>query len=113
MTVTHFPHIQHTFGIIFGCAGFQKKYILQRLNLAVRDSGHPLLLPGVFAELERKRHNVIFTDHIDKLGSIIPESAVEGLLSRPQSRDYFDRPDKRTVYLTMLYLKQNLTSWSH
>ncbi|KAI1146380.1 hypothetical protein F4825DRAFT_440936 [Nemania diffusa] len=113
MTVTHFPQRRLSFGILFGCASPQKKYILQRLSFASRESAHPLLLPGIFAELEKKRHHEIFGSQVDRLESIIPESDMEGLLKQIQSGAYSNGQDKRTVYLDMLHLKHGLTTWSH
>ncbi|KAI1123389.1 hypothetical protein F5Y10DRAFT_251885 [Nemania abortiva] len=113
MAVTHFPECQLSFGILFGCTRSQKNYILERLRHTTRESAHPLLLPGVFAELEKRRHHIIFGDQLDKLESLIPESDVEGLLGQQQSKVHSNRQDKRTVYLDMLHLKHSLTNWSH
>lgn len=112
MTVTHFPHCKLSFGILFGCTASQKNYVLQRLRLATQESAHPLLLPAVFAEIERKRHHVIFEAGVLKLESIIPQSDMEALLGQQQSIDHADGQDKRTVYLDMLHLKHNLNTWS-
>lgn len=112
MTVTHFPHQNLSFGILFGCTDSQKNYVLKRLSLAIRESGHPLLLPGVFAEIERQRHHIILESSLRKLEFMIPESDMEGLISQEQSGDNPNRQDRRTVYLDMLHLKHGLTSWS-
>ncbi|KAI3336225.1 hypothetical protein F4824DRAFT_462584 [Ustulina deusta] len=112
MSVTHFPHCRLSFGIIFGCTDSQKKYIRQRLDLSVQQSAHPLLLPGIFVEIERQRHHVIFESGITKLESMIPESDMQTLLSHQQSGEYSNGQDKRTVYLDMLHLKHNLITWS-
>ncbi|KAI0436134.1 hypothetical protein F4803DRAFT_543320 [Xylaria telfairii] len=112
MTVTHFPHRNLSFGILFGCTDYQKQYVVERLNLAIQASGHPLLLPGIFAEIERQRHDIIFNSSVHKLELMIPESDMEGLFSQEQSGDHSNRQDRRTVYLDMLHLKHGLTSWS-
>ncbi|KAI0904832.1 hypothetical protein F4823DRAFT_613605 [Ustulina deusta] len=112
MSVTYFPHCRLSFGIIFGCTDSQKEYIRQRLELAVQESAHPLLLPRIFVEIERQRHHVIFNSGIKKLESMIPDSDMETLLSQQHSVNYSNRQDKRTVYLDMLHLKHNLITWS-
>ncbi|KAI0478283.1 hypothetical protein F4859DRAFT_479212 [Xylaria cf. heliscus] len=111
MTVTHFPHCNLSFGILFGCTTPQKNYVLKRLGRAIGESGHPLLLPGIFVELERKRHHIIFESGVGKLESMIPGSEMEGLISQRQSGHQSDIHDRKTVYLEMLHLKHGLTTW--
>lgn len=111
MTVTHFPHCNLSFGILFGCNVDQKNYVLQRLRLATQESAHPLLLPAVFAELERKRHHSIFESGVCNLETIIPLSDTDALLGQQQSLNHSERQDRRTVYLNMLHLKHGLTTW--
>ncbi|KAI0546394.1 hypothetical protein F4679DRAFT_575488 [Xylaria curta] len=112
MTVTHFPHCQLSFGILFGCTNSQKKYVIRRLSLAIQESAHPLLLPGMFAELERNRHNQIFETVISKLELMIPVSSGEGLSNQHYFGDYSDIQARRDVYLDILHLKHGLTTWS-
>ncbi|KAI0448674.1 hypothetical protein F5B21DRAFT_496765 [Xylaria acuta] len=112
MTVTHFPHCNLSFGILFGCNDTQKKYVLQRLDCVTQESGHPLLLPGIFVELEKKRHHHIFESGIGELELMIPGSDPEGVLGQEHSGGHSDRQNRRTVYLDMLHLKHGLISWS-
>ncbi|TRX93675.1 hypothetical protein FHL15_005351 [Xylaria flabelliformis] len=112
MTVTHFPHCELSFGILFGCTNSQKKYLIQQLSLAIQDSAHPLLLPDMFAELERNRHNQIFESVISKLELMIPVSSVEGLSNQQYFGDHSDNQARRDVYLDILHLKHGLTTWS-
>ncbi|KAI0185423.1 hypothetical protein EV127DRAFT_348295, partial [Xylaria flabelliformis] len=113
MTVTHFPHCELSFGILFGCTNSQKKYVIQQLSLAIQESAHPLLLPGMFAELERNRHNQIFESMISKLELMIPVSrSVEGLSNQQYFGDHSDSQARRDVYLDILHLKHGLTTWS-
>ncbi|KAI0539473.1 hypothetical protein GGR58DRAFT_464433 [Xylaria digitata] len=112
MTVTHFPHCGLSFGILFGCTESHKKYILGRLNLAAQDSAHPLLLPGLFAEIEKKRHRIIFEAGVSKLELMVAESDTEASLGQVQSPSHSNRQEKKSVYLDMLHLKHGLTSWS-
>ncbi|KAI0202475.1 hypothetical protein F4808DRAFT_421721 [Astrocystis sublimbata] len=111
MTVTHFPHCQLSFGILFGCNDFQKRYVVQRLEQTTKESGHSLLLPGVFAELERRRHHAIFDSGITKLESVLTGPVLDGLLNS-QTRINPDVEVKRSVYIDMLHLKHGLISWS-
>jgi hypothetical protein len=60
LTATHFPAHKQTFAIWFGPSERQQKDIIARLKRAETDATHPMLLPGILAELERGRqmHNV-------------------------------------------------------
>ncbi|KAI8626140.1 hypothetical protein F5Y19DRAFT_447284 [Xylariaceae sp. FL1651] len=112
LTVTHFPHCGLSFGVLFGCPQFQEQYIIQQLGGAIQGSAHPLLLPGIFAEMEKKRHHQIFESKIDELELTMPETDM-GIMSddqRPQSES--SGQNRRAAYLAMLYLKHGLESWS-
>ncbi|KAI1184228.1 hypothetical protein F5B17DRAFT_412796 [Nemania serpens] len=112
MTVTHFPHCRLSFGVLFGCSEPQKKYVIQRLHLAIKEASHPLLLPGLFVEIEKKRHHIIFEAGVTRLESMIPELDPEALIGQEQSANDSDRQAKQSIYLDMLYLKHGLTTWS-
>ncbi|KAI3321994.1 hypothetical protein HD806DRAFT_523418 [Xylariaceae sp. AK1471] len=109
MTVTHFPHCRLSFGMLFGCPESQKKYIRRQLRSTIYEPAHPLLLPAIFAEIERTRHHIIFEAGVDKLELTMPHSNMEALLDQQQLKT---QQDKRVVYLEMLHLKHELTSWS-
>ncbi|KAI0098926.1 hypothetical protein GGR51DRAFT_552296 [Nemania sp. FL0031] len=111
-TVTHFPHQRLSFGIIFGCSESQQEYIIQQVRGAAKESAHPLLLPGIFAEIERKRHHDIFESAIGNLESAMPNEEVGTILThhRAQIDDLEQR--KREAYLEVLHLKHGLESWS-
>ncbi|KAK8093717.1 hypothetical protein PG997_000402 [Apiospora hydei] len=55
MSVTSFPDIPLTFGVMYGCTQEVMNYVLQYLRTLPRPALHPLMLPMMFAELERKR----------------------------------------------------------
>ncbi|KAI1741258.1 hypothetical protein F4680DRAFT_464665 [Xylaria scruposa] len=112
MTITHFPHCKLSFGILFGCTHSQKNYVIQRLSLATRESAHPLLLPGMFAELERNRHNQIFESVVSKLELMISVPALEGFSNQRHLGDHSYSQARRDVYLDILHLKHGLTTWS-
>ncbi|KAI0428345.1 hypothetical protein F5Y09DRAFT_357854 [Xylaria sp. FL1042] len=112
MTVTHFPHCGLTFGVLFGCTKSQKKYVLERLTLSTQESAHPLLLPGLFVELEKKRHHIIFEAGVDELETMISNTDPEAMLRQRQSINHSNRQSKQAVYLDMLHLKHGLTAWS-
>ncbi|KAI1112576.1 hypothetical protein F5Y14DRAFT_442552 [Nemania sp. NC0429] len=112
MTVTHFPHCRLSFGALLGCSEPHKKYVVQQLRLAIRQASHPLLLPGLFVEIERKRHHIIFESGVSRLESMIPTLDSGALISQHQPTNDSERHAKQRVYLDMLHLKNGLTTWS-
>ncbi|KAK4243196.1 hypothetical protein C7999DRAFT_36485 [Corynascus novoguineensis] len=67
LTVTHFPKQRLTFAILFGASAEQERSVLARVRKAGTDTAHPMLLPGILAELERKRQMDIADEIIDEL----------------------------------------------
>ncbi|GAB1315707.1 Magnesium transport protein CorA, transmembrane region [Madurella fahalii] len=63
LSVTHFPAQKLSFAILFGPSKAQQKSIITRLKRAGADTSHPMLLPGILAELERIRQ----MSHVDEL----------------------------------------------
>ncbi|KAH6999508.1 hypothetical protein EDB80DRAFT_687619 [Ilyonectria destructans] len=56
MALTHSPQTKTTFAIVFGCSEMQRRQIEGRLkSVTPMALAHPMLLPGILAELERKR----------------------------------------------------------
>lgn len=63
LSVTFFPRTSTTFAVVYGCNNAQMEEIEKRIQRAGDSTEHPLLLMGIFAELERKR----LVDLADKL----------------------------------------------
>src|SRR5262249_47388521 len=55
LSATYYFSTKTTFAIVYGCNDGQKKEILERVRLAGNNLEHPLLVAGIFAELERDR----------------------------------------------------------
>ncbi|KAH8746302.1 hypothetical protein F5882DRAFT_422864 [Hyaloscypha sp. PMI_1271] len=114
LTTTYFPHCGLTFAILFGCPLSIEEEIVKRLSLATAEAAHPLLLPGIFAELERTRHVHVVELMIDEIESKIFELDIDsdetehsqtlGAQKRKQ--------EKRTAYLDTAYLRNGLIGWS-
>ena len=114
MTATYFPQNGLTFAILFGCPLSVEEEILRRLSFATAEAAHPLLMPGIFAELERNRHVPIVETTIDELETRIFEldfqsSDMEGM---PDSEAKKRNQAKRSAWLDTTYLKNGLVSWS-
>jgi hypothetical protein len=67
LTVTHFPNEKLTFALLFGASEEQERSVLARLRKAGTETAHPMLLPGILAELEHKRQMDVADEMIDEL----------------------------------------------
>lgn len=55
MSVTSFPDVPVTFAVMYGCTSETMEFVSGRLESYKRTALHPLMLPMMFVELERKR----------------------------------------------------------
>jgi len=85
LTVTHFPQQKLTFAVLFGASKTQEREILKRLSKAGSDTAHPMLLPGIFAELERIRQMNAVDEMIDELEAQISRLDNETVTTWQQS----------------------------
>ncbi|KAI1331994.1 hypothetical protein F5Y16DRAFT_407782 [Xylariaceae sp. FL0255] len=108
MTATHFPSHNLTFGILFGCTHSQEAYIIRRLHIAYRDSSHPLLLSGIFAEIERKRQHEVFESRISDLELAMPDGSIGSMDTEHLE---VNERKKKAAFLEVLYIKYGLESW--
>jgi hypothetical protein len=90
ISTTFIPEKRHTYSVVYGCSPTQLRGIERRLRSAGRYMSHPLLLAGIFAELERERLIAAVDALVDKfaLTSNITEQAKWDPTST-QIRDYF------------------------
>jgi polyhydroxyalkanoate synthesis regulator phasin len=113
LTATYFPHSGLTFAILFGCPLSVEEDIVKRLSFATAEAAHPLLLPGIFSEIERSRHVHVVEATIDELETRIFEldiqSEREGMSgSESETRNQ----EKRSAWLDTTYLRNGLVSWN-
>ncbi|KAK4097732.1 hypothetical protein N658DRAFT_488997 [Parathielavia hyrcaniae] len=85
LAVTHFPTKNQTFALLFGASKDQERSVLARLRNAATDTAHPMLLPGILVELERKRQMDIADEIIDGLEMQIFQLDNETITSWKQS----------------------------
>ncbi|KAM7220307.1 hypothetical protein V8F06_004273 [Rhypophila decipiens] len=115
LTCTYFPHCGLTFAIAFGCSLAVEEEILKRLSFATHEAAHPLLMPGIVAELERSRHVHLVENTIDEIETKIFEldfknSDMDGTGDEDDSeRKNFE---KRNSWLDTAYLRNQLISWN-
>ncbi|KAI1774288.1 hypothetical protein F4818DRAFT_419474 [Hypoxylon cercidicola] len=114
LTVTHFPHSRRTYALLFGCSINIEEEVIRRLCYSGVEASYPLLLPGIFAELERDRHIKIVEKYMDDLEEKIFELDYQpsiDLQMRGSDSESRNR-DKRSQWLDTTYLKNGLVTWS-
>ncbi|KAF4967205.1 hypothetical protein FSARC_5212 [Fusarium sarcochroum] len=114
LSATYFPHCGLTFAIMFGCSMSVEAEVLTRLGTATYETCHPLLMPGILVELERKRHIPLVEETLDELEARIQEldenpESIQGLAEKEKVAR---KEAKRSAWLDMLYLRNQLINWS-
>lgn len=117
LTVTHFPHSKLTFAILFGCTLATEKQVINRIASANEHAFYPLILPGIFAELERIRIVEVVEATIDDIEGAIFELD-SGIATREASLSSSEeghaggtRYVRRTVWLNTTFLRSRLQIW--
>ena len=117
LTVTYFPHTKLVFGILFGCTTTMERQVLNRIASLEAHSFHPLLLPGVFAELEGIRMADVVELTIDEIEGAIFELDNQHASTEISSHDGEDghfggvRYTRRRIWLNMTFLRNRLKIW--
>ncbi|KAI0550436.1 hypothetical protein F4679DRAFT_542373 [Xylaria curta] len=112
LSMTYFTLRKVAYGVLYGCDAEMKEAILARLHNSEDSSSHPLLLIGIFTELERKRQLNLVRDGLDTLQNTILN------LSR-QTSDSRNLEGNRKLstthaidpWLDIHHLKNSLESW--
>ncbi|KAK7431373.1 hypothetical protein QQZ08_002144 [Neonectria magnoliae] len=114
LSETYFPERSLTFAILYGCTAPIEKEIIKRLALVQEEATHPVLMPGIFAELERSRHMKLVQSKIAMLETRILELDIHsGDIDMPKRVDSDERNmAKRTAWLDTTYLRNGLLSWN-
>lgn len=114
LTVTHYPNTRLTFAIIFGRSYQIETEIRARLLHVKDEAAHPMLMAGVFAELERVRHTRLWDELSNQIETEISEIDTPSCsLDGPQGPDAAQwNQGKRSAYLDLTYFKNALVSWN-
>lgn len=113
LTATYFPSCGLTFAILFGCPFSAEEDIVRRLRSVSVEAAHPMLVPGIFAEIESARHAQIVDKTVLRLEAKIfelefqPEEADSQLLMSKERNE-----ERRTAWLDTTYLRNGLMSQS-
>ncbi|ORY58784.1 uncharacterized protein BCR38DRAFT_69850 [Pseudomassariella vexata] len=113
LSVTHFPRSRLTYAVMFGCPASVEQNVIDRLLVSMAEASHPLLLPGIFAELERNRHMEIVESTMDSI-----EESIFRLDNRKPTENQMQDPEletrnckERSAWLDTTYLRNGLQSW--
>ncbi|KAH7194735.1 hypothetical protein DER44DRAFT_832157 [Fusarium oxysporum] len=111
---TYFPHCNLTFAVMLGCTLPVEAEILTRLGTATYEIYHPLLVPSMLIEIERKRHLPIVNNTLDELEGRILEldEDPEFLQHITETEKVCRKKARRLAWLDMQYLRNQLLSWS-
>ncbi|KAF7547218.1 hypothetical protein G7Z17_g7895 [Cylindrodendrum hubeiense] len=114
LSETYFPESSLTFAILYGCTASIEKDIIERLSFVREEATHPVLMPGIFAELERSRHRKLVQSSIAELEEKILELDMNSDDVDTVKRAATDKKNvaKRTAWLDTTYLRNGLMSWS-
>ncbi|KAF2030942.1 hypothetical protein EK21DRAFT_48425, partial [Setomelanomma holmii] len=114
LSATHYPERGLTYGILYGSTFAIEKSILQRLQSISIEAAHPLLLPGIFSELELSRHTQLVENSVNEVETKIFELNFQSGNVRNYSRTEEEQRNiaKRTAWLDLSYLRNCITTWS-
>ncbi|KAH8652264.1 hypothetical protein BX600DRAFT_472188 [Xylariales sp. PMI_506] len=108
LTATHFPELNLTLGLFFGCPKSAELEIIRRLSLCKPEALHPLILPGIFIEFERNRHLNIVEAVMDDV-----EKTIVGIEFEAEDVDADQKNRaKRVQWLDTTYLRNSLLTWT-
>ncbi|KAH4265087.1 hypothetical protein HBH64_008030 [Parastagonospora nodorum] len=113
MSATH--HVQQglTFAIVYGTTIRIEKAILERLKSVQYEVAHPLLVPGILAEIELTRHTGLLDFMINEVEEKILELDMQSSETRNHRQVDVDRRNqmKREAWLNLSYLRSSIMTW--
>lgn len=101
-----------SFSILYGCPFAIEESIIKRLRNLSFEVAHPMLLPGIFAELEVIRHTKLVESMTNEVENKIFELDL-AWANIGRSQDDVDERNaaKRDAWLDLSYLRNGLISW--
>lgn len=114
LSQTHYPRDGLSLSVLYGCDLSTNREVLRRLHLVGEQAAHPLLMPGILAEIELVRQtSIVETDiiavetkilELDVMMTPSVESSSLAILQK--------RVDKRSAWLDLAYLRDSLIHWN-
>ncbi|KAH6625485.1 hypothetical protein C7974DRAFT_202158 [Boeremia exigua] len=114
LSATYFPTSGLTLAVVYGCAVTTETSILRRLASVQGTALHPLLLPGILAEVELARHARIVEKSINEVEAKIFELDSQASVNERLERAEIESRNeaKRSAWLDLTYLRNSLKTWN-
>jgi hypothetical protein len=98
---------------MYGSSPELEKSLLKRLRSITTEAAHPLILPGIIAELELIRHTQLVESSINEVEARIFELNFQSSKSRDMLRKEVETRNqlKRTSWLDLSYLRNSISTW--
>jgi hypothetical protein len=114
LSMTYIPSTHSTYAIVYGCSAEAIKEISRRLSLAGDAICHPLLLPGIFAELERERHFDLvqkgLTQRLQFVSNLLQNDTYDWK-SRAAKEEDKSTTDSVNLWMAICHLSNGLKKW--
>jgi hypothetical protein len=113
MSATFVPSRNFTYAVFYGCADDMIDDITQKLSYSGCSVLHPLVLPTIFAEIERNRQIGIAEDSLTKLVQRVLDighNSEYGISGKEKAAD-LGSLDSITLWLEISEIKNGLENW--
>ncbi|OAL53845.1 hypothetical protein IQ07DRAFT_640871 [Pyrenochaeta sp. DS3sAY3a] len=107
LSLTHFPETTTSFAILYGCTNSIERSMLDMLSKVNIEICHPMLLPGIFAELELARHDFLVRTSIFNVLNKICE-----LETAPAGTIQGSKASGLDAWQDLAYLQNKLITWN-
>lgn len=114
LSITYIPSTHSTYAIVYGCTPGTIEEITRRLSLVGDAICHPLLLPGIFAELERERHFELVEDGLTQRMQFVTnllENNTYDWKSRGAKEEDMSTTDSVELWMAICHLSNGLKRW--
>lgn len=114
LSATYYPDRGLTLAIVYGCTPTTEKAILERLQTVHVEAAQPLVLPGILAELELRRHKRLVDSNTNEVETKILELNFRSDESHRRDREQAESRyhSKREAWLDLTYLRNSMTTWT-
>lgn len=118
LSVTYSPGTNSTKGVLYGCSEKIRKQVIDHLSSCDYGLYHPLTLPTLFAEIERRRHfdlvNPMVTELMQRARNIATAHPQPGYAETSQPAGVVQEPkDYMQLWFEISCLRNGLQSWRH
>lgn len=114
LSLTYIPSKHCTYAVFYGCSQEAIREITERLSAIDDNCYHPLLLPSIFVELERKRHSELVNNGLNKrvqfLANLLQNKTYDWK-SRADDEEDTSTTDSVELWMDICHLRNGLEKW--